>query len=47
MNNNLNKTYNPKDFEDKWYEYWLKKDLFSPKYRDNKKINRASLLILI
>ena len=31
MNKELNKTYNPKDFEDKWYEYWLKKKLFSPK----------------
>ncbi len=27
----LNKTYNPKEFEDKWYEYWLKNDLFAPK----------------
>lgn len=36
MNNDLNKTYNPKDFEDKWYEYWLKNDLFSPEHSDKK-----------
>ncbi|MBR6199727.1 MAG: valine--tRNA ligase, partial [Spirochaetales bacterium] len=27
----LSKTYNPKEFEDKWYEYWLNNDLFAPK----------------
>lgn len=37
MSNNLNKTYNPKEFEDKWYEYWLKKDLFSPKSSEKNK----------
>ena len=31
MSRELPKTYNPKDFEDKWYEFWLKNDLFSPK----------------
>lgn len=31
MSKELNKIYNPKDFEDKWYEYWLKKNLFTPK----------------
>lgn len=27
----LAKTYNPKSFEDKWYDYWLKNNLFAPK----------------
>ena len=30
-NTELNKTYNPKEFEDKWYEFWLNNDLFAPK----------------
>jgi valyl-tRNA synthetase len=31
MSVELPKAYNPKDFEDKWYEFWLKNDLFAPK----------------
>jgi valyl-tRNA synthetase len=31
MAKELSKTYNPKEFEDKWYGFWLEKDLFSPK----------------
>ena len=31
MSNELQKTYNPKQFEDKWYDFWMKNDLFSPK----------------
>jgi valyl-tRNA synthetase len=27
----LSKTYNPKEFEDKWYEFWVKNELFMPK----------------
>jgi valyl-tRNA synthetase len=27
----LSKTYDPKKFEDKWYEYWQEKGLFSPR----------------
>ena len=27
----LNKSYNPKDFEDKWYSYWQEKGYFSPR----------------
>src|ERR1700759_1332729 len=29
--NELNKTYNPTEVEDKWYAYWLKQKLFSSK----------------
>ncbi len=31
MAKELPKTYNPKDFEDKWFEYWEKNKLFAPK----------------
>ena len=31
MPTELPKNYNPKEFEDKWYEFWLKNGLFSPK----------------
>ena len=31
MSIELPKVYNPKNFEDKWYEFWLKNNLFSPK----------------
>ena len=27
----IEKTYNPKSFEDKWYGYWLENNLFAPK----------------
>ncbi|OHD14790.1 MAG: valine--tRNA ligase [Spirochaetes bacterium GWD1_27_9] len=31
MSGELSKTYNPKEFEDKWYSYWLENNLFAPK----------------
>lgn len=31
MAKELSKAYDPKTFEDKWYEYWLKNNLFAPK----------------
>ncbi|MCG8569410.1 MAG: valine--tRNA ligase [Spirochaetes bacterium] len=31
MATQLSKTYEPKEFEDKWYQYWLEKGLFTPK----------------
>lgn len=31
MSNELSKNYNPKEFEDKWYDFWVKNGLFSPK----------------
>lgn len=31
MSKEIAKTYNPKDFEDKWYSFWENNKLFSPK----------------
>ncbi|OHD36605.1 MAG: valine--tRNA ligase [Spirochaetes bacterium GWF1_31_7] len=39
----LNKSYNPKDFEDKWYSYWQEKGYFSP--RKGKKNETFSIVI--
>lgn len=36
-NKNLNTTYNPKDFEKRIYEHWLKKDYFTAKVNPDKK----------
>ena len=33
----INKTYNPNDIEDKWYQYWTKNGFFTPKKDPNKK----------
>ncbi len=33
----INKTYNPNDIEDKWYQYWMEKGFFKPKKDPNKK----------
>jgi valyl-tRNA synthetase len=43
MAKELSKSYNPKEFEDKWYEFWLKNDLFSP--RKGKKNETYSIVI--
>ncbi|KAB3535288.1 valine--tRNA ligase [Alkaliphilus pronyensis] len=37
MNNNLPKTYNPLDFEDRIYEKWMEKGYFKAKVNPNKK----------
>ncbi|HPK61473.1 MAG TPA: valine--tRNA ligase [Spirochaetota bacterium] len=34
MSNELSKSYNPKEFEDKWYQYWLDNKVFSPRKGD-------------
>lgn len=44
MAQELSKTYNPKDFEDKWYKYWLEKDLFAPR-EDARKDETFSIVI--
>ena len=31
----LPKIYNPNNVEEKWYEFWLKNNVFSPKDSDN------------
>ena len=36
----IEKTYNPKSFEDKWYGYWLENNLFAPKAGKKKEIRR-------
>ena len=36
MQKNLPSTYNPKDVEDKWYEFWEKENLFYAKRDTNK-----------
>ena len=37
MLENLPKTYNPKDFEDRLYDYWNENGYFTPKVDKNKK----------
>jgi len=39
----ISKAYYPKEFEDKWYEFWLKNNLFSP--RKGKKDATYSIVI--
>ena len=43
MNKELSKTYNPKDFEDKWYDFWLKNGYFKP--RKGKKNETFTIVI--
>ncbi len=32
----MQSTYNPKEFENKWYEFWLAQDLFTAKPESGK-----------
>ena len=43
---NLNTTYNPKDFEKRIYEHWLKKDYFTAKVNPDKKENLKIIAVL-
>jgi len=40
---NLEKTYDPAKTEDKWYEYWLENDYFSP--RDKTETEEGTLVL--